>query len=163
MIKRPLLRYYPIAVRLEGASALVVGGGMVAQRKILSLLESGAKVKVISPHLTSDLAKLAKDKNIHWVCRRVQRKDIKDAAIAIAATDDNRVNERVSRWARIEKITVNVVDKPALSSYISPAVFRTKQAIVAVYTDSRDPVLSRDLKNFLKEKWDVFLRYRDRS
>ena len=59
-------------------------------------------------------------------------------------------------------LKVNVVDNPSLSSFISPAVFRAGGAVVAVYTHGRDPVLSRDIKNFLKEQWDVFLSYRNR-
>jgi len=57
---------------------------------------------------------------------------------------------------------VNVVDRARLSDFISPALLYMPKAIVAIYTEGKDPVLSRDLKNFLKERWDEFLSYRDR-
>ncbi|MFH1752888.1 MAG: bifunctional precorrin-2 dehydrogenase/sirohydrochlorin ferrochelatase [Candidatus Omnitrophota bacterium] len=156
-------RYYPIALNLKDKRALVVGGGSVAQRKVDSLLRSGALVRVISPQLTPRLKLLFKSKEIEWIKRRVRSSDVKRADIIIAATDDPGVNEDVSRWARNEGVWANVVDRSHLSDFISPAVFRARSGIVAVYTDGKDPVLSRDLKNFLKEKWSDFLRYRNRS
>lgn len=92
----------------------------------------------------------------------MKKSDVRDAFIIIAATNRTRTNKEISRWAKEHKSWVNVVDKPLLSGFISPAVLRTKEALLAVYTDGRNPVLSRDLKNFLKEHWDEFLRYRSR-
>jgi precorrin-2 dehydrogenase/sirohydrochlorin ferrochelatase len=53
-------RYYPAFINLQGKQCVVVGGGKVAERKILALLHSGAKVKVISPDLTDALEKQKK-------------------------------------------------------------------------------------------------------
>jgi len=157
------INYYPIAVKLKNKKALVVGGGAVAERKVKTLITAGACVKVVSPALTPQLKRLAKSGGILWTARTVRRSDLYGAAIVIAATSDNRVNRKVSRWAKERKTPVNVVDNPALSSFISPAVFRAGGAVVAVYTHGRNPVLSRDIKNFLKENWNVFLSYRNRS
>ncbi len=154
--------YYPIALKLKGRTALVIGGGQVAERKVKSLLEFGARIRVISPDLTQSLHKLFRSGRIKWVGRAVRPLDIKGADIVIAATSKTSVNNNVNRWAKEAGILVNIVDKPALSSFISPAVFRASKAVVAIYTHGLDPVLSRDLKNFLKERWDVFLSYRNR-
>ncbi|MCK9554348.1 bifunctional precorrin-2 dehydrogenase/sirohydrochlorin ferrochelatase [bacterium] len=154
--------YYPIAIKLKDRTAIVVGGGKVAERKVQTLLEFGACVRVISPELTARLQKLSRFRRITWTRRVVRSSDIKGADIVIAATSDVTVNKNVSRLAKRAGIQVNVVDNPALCSFISPAVFHASDAVVAVYTHGRDPVLSRDIKNFLKEQWDVFLSYRDR-
>jgi len=156
------MNYYPIAIKLENRLALVIGGGKVAQRKILALCETGARIKVVSPKLTPLLKRLAKKKYITWIQRNVHNSDLPGAAIIIAATDNSGVNRAVSRWAERARILVNVVDKTSLSDFIAPAVFRIKRGIVTVYTDGRDPKLSRDIKNFLKEKWNDFLSYRNR-
>ena len=154
--------YYPIALKLKGRTALIVGGGQVAERKVKTLLEFGARVRVISPELTIPLQKLFRSHHIAWAKRAVRSLDINGADMVIAATSKASVNNNVSRWAKRQGILVNVVDRPALSNFISPAVFRASKAVVAVYTHGLDPVLSRDLKNFLKERWDAFLSYRRR-
>ncbi len=160
---RCLLRYYPIAFSLRGERALVVGGGAVAARKVYGLLKAGARVRVVSPAAGAALRRLAAAGRIRWARRRVRSRDVGPARIVIAATDDERVNGKVSAWSKQEGRPVNVVDNKALSDFISPAVFSWKGAISAIYTDGKDPALSRDLKNFLKENRDGFLRYRHRS
>ena len=154
--------YYPIALKLTGRTVLVIGGGQVAERKVKTLLGFGARIRVISPNLTISLKKLLQSRNITWTSRVVRSSDIKDYHIVIAATSDAAVNKNISKWAKRRGILVNVIDRAALSSFISPAILRTPKAVVAVYTHGQDPVLSRDLKNFLKESWDVFLSYRNR-
>ena len=134
----------------------------MAERKARSLYECGAGVSVVSPAITPALRRLTKQGNISWIKRQVKQGDIKGADLIVAATNNKRVNEKVSRWAQETMAWVNVVDKTALCDFISPAVFRTKASIVTVYTDGEDPELSRDLKNFLKEQWDDFLSYRNR-
>lgn len=157
-----LLKYYPLATKLTEKLVVVIGGGEVAERKINSLLESAAKILLVSPEVTPKLRRLVAQKNIRWIRRKVLRKDIAGSYIIICATDDNEVNEEVSRWAQKRKTWINVVDKTVLCDFISPAVIRKDNCIIAVYTDGKDPKLSRDLKNYIKEQWDDFLSYRNR-
>lgn len=156
------LKYYPLAVRLRGRRVIVAGGGRVAERKVNALRRCAAKVVVISPTATPALRRLAGRGRIAWVRRRLRRNDISGAYLIVAATNDNDINEKVSRWARLCRVWVNVVDRTALCDFISPAVFGSGGAVITVYTDGRDPALSRDLKNFLKERWNDFLSYRNR-
>jgi siroheme synthase-like protein len=154
--------YLPIAIRLKNRKAIVVGGGIVAERKIETLLLSGVDLTVISPSLTAKLVKAFKLSRFRWLKRKIQQADVAGVDMVVAATNDKSVNENVSEWAGHSKILVNVVDKPKISDFISPALLEKEEALVAVYTDGKNPVLSRDLKNYLGEKWDDFLLYRDR-
>lgn len=157
-----MVLYYPLALDLKGRRVVVVGGGRVAERKIRKLLEAEAKIKVVSPEISPSLMRLASRDKIIWVSRFVRSRDLRSAALVIAATSDAAINRSVSRWARKEGAWVNVVDNPALSDFISLAILRRPKALIGVYSNGRDPVLSRDLKNFLEENWDDFLSYRDR-
>ena len=161
-MSRRSLKYYPVGLKLRGLPALVAGGGKVAERKISFLLSAGAKIEVVSPRLTPLLKRLARSREIRWAKKDIARTDLLGKKLIIAATDDADANKAVSRWAREKKIWINVVDKPSLSDFISPAVVRFRKAVITVYTDGRDPVLSRDIKNFLKERRDDFLSYRHR-
>ena len=51
------MNYYPAFLNLDGKTVFVVGGGKVAERKVLTLIRSGAVVTVISPELTMRLQK----------------------------------------------------------------------------------------------------------
>lgn len=156
------MKYYPIALNIKRRNVLVVGGGNVAERKVLRLLEAGARVRIVAPRITRELRRLVKAGLVLWKKRQVKESDLEAASIVVSATNQKGINEAVSRWGRKDGAWVNVVDKASLSDFISPAVFRASRAIIAVYTDGRDPVLSRDVKNFLKEHWRDFLSYRSR-
>ena len=157
--ERPM-NYLPIAIKLKNRRAVVIGGGKVAERKIFTLLDAGADVYVVSPKATSNVRRLAKKGDIRWFRRSIVRSDVRNAQIIISATDNRDVNRYVRRCAREFHIPVNVVDDSRISDFISPALLRFKKLIIAVYTDGKDPVLSRDLKNYLKENWDDFISYR---
>lgn len=58
------MQYYPIFLDIKNKPCVVIGGGKVAERKVVSLLDAGAKVLVISPEITPTLKKLAGKKKI---------------------------------------------------------------------------------------------------
>jgi len=141
---------------------LIAGGGQVAERKVKTLVEFGARVYVVSPDLTKALKGMVKSRKIAWFNRAITYSDIKGKDIIVAATSDAATNRKISRWSRKQSALVNVVDNAKLSSFISPAVFHANGAVIAVYTHGKAPALSRDLKNFLKENQHEFLSYRNR-
>lgn len=161
-VKRSIISYYPLALNLKDKLVVVIGGGKVSEHKIKNLLLAQAKIKLVSPVITPGLKRLVSKRKVTWVSRLARSADLRSAGLVIAATSRPLVNKSVSRWGRKRGVWVNVVDDPVLSDFISPAVFRASKAVVAVHTNARDPVLSRDLKNFLRENWDVFLSYRNR-
>jgi precorrin-2 dehydrogenase len=152
--------YYPLALNVKGKLAVIAGGGKVAIMKVQALLKAGAIVRIVSPDLIPQLEKLHKTGKIEWIPRNIRSVDLKEAIIVIAATNDENVNKKVSDWANKKNILINVVDQPAISNFISPAVFRKKEAIIAVFTNGISPPLSRDIKNFLETRWNEFLAFR---
>ncbi|MFH1046401.1 MAG: bifunctional precorrin-2 dehydrogenase/sirohydrochlorin ferrochelatase [Candidatus Omnitrophota bacterium] len=154
--------YYPIAVKVKDEPVLIAGGGKVSERKAKTLLALGAKVKIVSPEITAGLKRFVSRRRVKWIRRKIRLSDLAYAKVIIAATSDPSVNRKISWWAQRRGILVNVVDDAKLSTFISPAIFAAAKALIAVYTQGQDPVLSRDLKNFIEDNWDVFLSYRNR-
>lgn len=156
------LRYYPVGLNLLKKGVLVVGGGRVAERKIRSLLPFGPRLKVVAPSLTKGLLKLSKSGKINLVKRKYSSSDLKGIKFVVAATSDKSLNQRIAGDSGEKGILINVVDNPAFCDFISTAVIKKQEAVISIFTDAKNPVLSRDLKNFLKENWNVFLSYRDK-
>ncbi len=156
------MKYFPIALNLDKKNVLVVGAGEVAWRKIKKLLHTQAKIKVVSPYANRGVKDLSEKGLISWEKDTLEYRHLKEADLIIASTNDREVNRCLSGWAKEEKILINVVDNSNLSDFISPAILFPEEGIIAVYTDGKDPALSRDLKSYLKENWDDFLSYRSR-
>lgn len=152
--------YYPVVLNLKGREVIVAGGGRVSLKKVKKLLQSVSRIRIFSPVLEKELRLLVNRNKLVWYNRSIRKSDIKKASLVISATNKKAVNRLVSIWAKAAGIPVNVVDDASLSDFISPATFTLGKAVVAVHTNGSDPVLSRDMKNFLKEHWGEFLSYR---
>jgi len=145
------MKTYPIClVGLETRRAVVVGGGVVAARKVAALLEAGAQVTVISPDLALALTALAAERRIAAIVRPYRDGDLTGAFLAIAAAGDPAVNEAVWREAERLGCLVNVVDDPAHSHFIMPAVVRRGEVTIAVSTGGASPALARRLRQKLE-------------
>jgi precorrin-2 dehydrogenase/sirohydrochlorin ferrochelatase len=141
-------RYYPVFLNLKGKKAVVVGGGKVAERKILSLLKAGSDVKVISPYLTKRLEKEKLRGRIKHTPRQYRKGDLESVFLVIAATDSGVINERVSKDA---PYLVNVVDTPHLCNFIVPSIVNRGLLTIAVSTSGVSPGLSRSIRKELEK------------
>lgn len=145
------MKYYPVFLNLQGRLCVVVGGGRVAERKVLGLLRAGALVKVISPQLTKKLAKLKEQGQIVCCLREFRSTDLKNAYLAIAATNDHAINEKIYQQADAQKIPANVVDDPQHSSFLVPSLVKRGDIILAISTSGKSPALARFLRQKLEK------------
>ncbi|HEV8458071.1 MAG TPA: bifunctional precorrin-2 dehydrogenase/sirohydrochlorin ferrochelatase [Methylomirabilota bacterium] len=148
------MRYYPICVDMAGRACLVVGGGMVAERKASGLLESGARVTVVSPALTARLEAWAHEGQIRVIRRGYEPGDLADQSLVFVATDDGEVNATVAADARAAGVLTNAADDPAHCDFIIPAVLTRGALTVAVSTGGASPALSRAVRDELETHFD---------
>lgn len=138
--------FLPVFLDVRAQPCLVVGGGDVAARKCALLLRAGASVTVLAPALEAVLrADLAAGRITHRAAR-FREDDLDGYALVIAATSDQEVNGAVAAGARARRIPVNVVDQPALCSFILPSIVERSPVIVAVSSGGASPVLARLLR-----------------
>lgn len=145
--------YYPICLDIEGQTCVVIGGGQVAERKVLSLLECGARVVVVSLALTATLQELADSGKIEYRAGTFDPSCLEGVSLVIAATDDPQVNAAVSEEARKRRLLVNVVDAPELCNFLVPAVVRRGPLVISVSTSGASPLLARRLRQELEERY----------
>ncbi len=141
--------FLPLFTKLEGKTCLLVGGGEVALRKARLLHKSGAVLRVVAPDIVAELEQLAKEGG---QCLHADyRLDYLDGVfLAIAATDDESLNQRVSQDCNARHIPVNVVDNPDLCSFILPAIIDRSPLVVAVSSGGKSPVLARMIRSRLE-------------
>jgi siroheme synthase-like protein len=151
---------YPAILQLQDRLAVVVGCGQVGGRKVRTLLEAGARVRVIAPSVTEEVEAYGTDARVEIVRRAFRDGDLAGAAVVVAATDDRATNERVSRGARDLGIPVNVVDDVELSTFIAPSIVRRGDLLIAISTGGVHPALAVRLRErFEREFGDEYARY----
>ena len=142
--------YYPAFLDLRGRNCLVAGGGIIAERKVESLVECGARVKVVAREATAGLVQLAQDDTIELALRGYSPADLAGIFLVIAATDDPAVQARIGSDAKERGLLVNVVDDPANCTFIVPAVARRGELSIAVSTGGRSPALAARIREKLE-------------
>ncbi len=138
--------FLPIFLNIRDEPCLVVGGGEVAARKCALLMRAGARITVLAPTLAAAFdADLAAGRITHRA-GQFRDEDLSGYAVVIAATNDDAVNRAVAAGARARRIPVNVVDQPALCSFILPSIIERAPLVVAVSSGGASPVLARLLR-----------------
>jgi uroporphyrin-III C-methyltransferase/precorrin-2 dehydrogenase/sirohydrochlorin ferrochelatase len=140
------MKYLPLFFDIKGRPCLVVGGGEIAARKVEALLRAGARITVVSPQLGPPLGARHAAGEIGHLAEAFDAGHLAECVLAVAATDDEVINRRVSDLARKRRIPVNVVDHPELCSFIFPSVIDRSPVTVAVSTAGAAPVLARLLR-----------------
>jgi len=114
-------------------SALVVGGGGVATRKVLALRDGGATVRVRAPHVSEELSSRAAVDE-HLLIERLPYDEhaVGDAMLVVAATNDRALNGRIAGDARRAHRLVLIAGDPSAGNCAMPAVHRSGDLVVAV-------------------------------
>jgi siroheme synthase-like protein len=135
--------HYFACLDLNGRDCLVVGGGTVGHEKASGLLASGARVTVVAPEISDDVAALP----VELLHREYRASDLDGRRLVIAATSVEEVNRRVFADAEERNLFCNVADVPELCSFILPAVHRQGPIVVAVSTGGASPALAQVLRD----------------
>ncbi|WP_261381185.1 precorrin-2 dehydrogenase/sirohydrochlorin ferrochelatase family protein [Paenibacillus cremeus] len=149
MTDRP---YYPVMLNMAGAPCCLIGGGRVAERKALALLEAEAHVTVVSPVFTPQLEAWAAAGSITALRRRYEPglPALAAARLVFASTDDASVNAAVRAEAEALGKLVNVADDAAASGFIVPATVRRGRLTLAVSTAGASPAAAAMVRRRLE-------------
>jgi len=101
---------------------------------------------VVSPEVTTGIQQWADDKMLTLQKRHYQAGDLDNVLLAIVATPDKKLNAEIAKQADAQNTLVNVVDNPALCSYIMPSIVDRSPVTIAVSTGGASPVLARQLR-----------------
>jgi siroheme synthase-like protein len=152
----------PISVSLKERPCLLVGGGVVALRKVESLLEYDTTITIVAPRVHDELEYHAKRGRLKLEKRRYQSPEASFYGLVISATNDVELNRRVHDDARRGGALINVVDDPQHCEFIFPAVLRRDCLTAAISTDGKAPFISGHLRlvldNIFPEHWGRLMR-----
>jgi precorrin-2 dehydrogenase / sirohydrochlorin ferrochelatase len=147
------MKTYPVFAMVTDQPCLVVGGGAVGERKVLDLLEAGARVTLVSRKATPALVELAARGEIHYPEEDFRPEQVQGMTLVFGATDDPEVNAAVSAAARAAGIWVNIADAPELCTFIVPAQVKRGDLTLAISTGGASPALAGKLRLELQQRF----------
>jgi uroporphyrin-III C-methyltransferase/precorrin-2 dehydrogenase/sirohydrochlorin ferrochelatase len=154
---------FPVFLRVEARSVVVVGAGEIATRKTRDLLDAGARVTVVAPRATTTLQALASANEVLWYPRVFEPRDLEGAWLAVAATDDPKAQAEIAEAAEAKRVWLIAVDDLSHATAFSGSVLRRPPFLVAISSSAEAPALTRLLREVLEqalpgESWIVAAR-----
>ena len=142
-----------------------MGAGLVAERKVLSLLRSGGDVTLISPEATQANADLAQSSQIVWHKRQFRSGDTAGMLLVCAATDLPEINTQVFKEAHETYgiNLVNVVDVIPECTFAAASVITHGDLTISISTSGKSPALSRRIREYLEAKFGAVSLYDEPS
>ncbi|MCZ6679157.1 MAG: bifunctional precorrin-2 dehydrogenase/sirohydrochlorin ferrochelatase [Candidatus Poribacteria bacterium] len=153
--------FYPAHLNLQNRQCLVVGAGIVAERKVFSLLRSGGDVTLISPEATQPIEDLAKQGSLRWRQCQFQAGDTEGMFLVCAATDHPEINTRIFKEAHETYgiNLVNVVDVIPECTFAAASVITHGDFTISISTSGKSPAMSRRIREHLEAKFGAASLY----
>lgn len=142
-----------MALRLTGRRCLVIGGGAVAERRIGLFLKEGAKVTVVSPEVTANIAEWAAKDQLVWQKAAYDESVDLAADFVLLATSDSELNATCAKKARALGALVNRADDRSDCDFTFPATVTVGDLEFAIFTGRVSPRLSRLIKKDLANRY----------
>jgi len=140
------MRLFPIFVKLEDRLIVVVGGGNIAEAKIPGVLAASARIRLIAPSITPQIAEWVRFGKIEWLPKEFETADLDGAFLVVAATSAPGVNEAVYREAETRGILCNAVDDIEHCHFYYGAVVQRGDLQIAISTNGKSPALAQRLR-----------------
>lgn len=144
---------YAVMLDLQGQNVLVVGGGHVAARKVSTLCEAGACVKVIAPKICDEIYER---QDVLCENRCFELEDIEHVRpfAVFAATDDPAVNRMIAERCKERQILVNTITDPFIGNFSVQSKILRQDYAVSISTFGHGPGFSRELREYLESVLD---------
>src|SRR5690242_16353258 len=144
---------FPIFLKLEGRLVVVVGGGNIAEQKLPGVIRTGARVRLVSPSITPQIAAWVHSREIAWLPKEFDAEDLASAFLVIAATSNAKLNGEVFHAADERGIMCNAVDDIEHCHFYSGAVVQRGDLQIAISTNGKSPALAQRLRQELESQF----------
>lgn len=135
--------YFPIFINLINKRVVVIGGGVIATRRVQTLCSFGCNIEVIAPEVSESLKNLVNEEKIIWHERPYQEGDVIGATIVVAATNQRMVNHKVGQECVKLSIPVSVADSKEESTFYFPGIAKEDAVVVGVSASGTDHKLAK--------------------
>lgn len=153
---------FPLFVESTNKKVIVFGCGIIATRRIKTLLKFQFKTDVIGRTPSTELTSLLEDSEnngcIRFIQKAIEDSDIskinQDTFLVVAATSDREINNKIAERAKKCGVFHSIADAKDECDVFFPAVRSKDEVVVGIAGDGSDHKKTRkiadDIGNFLE-------------
>ena len=143
---------FPIFLKLENLSLLIIGGGNVALEKLNAVLSNSPKtrIRLVASHISDSIKQITRWKdNIQLIERPYNIADLTNADIVISAVDDINVSRQIKKDAIQKGKLINAADKPELCDFYLGSIVKKGNLKIAISTNGKSPTIAKRMKEVI--------------
>lgn len=151
---------FPVFLKLEQMSLLIVGGGKVGLEKLNAVLSNApaTNIHLVAKQISNEIRDLAsRYANIKLSERIFLPGDVESVEIVIIAINDHEESAGIRNIARSYGKLVNVADKPDLCDFYLGSIVQRGNLKIAISTNGKSPTMAKRLKEWLNDVLPVQL------
>jgi hypothetical protein len=143
---------FPVFLKLEELSLLIIGGGNVAFEKLNSVVNNSpqTKIKLVGIEISQAIREVAEEKQtIELYERSYTIDDIEEADLIIAAVNNFETSVQIKEDAESKGKLANVADKPSLCDFYLGSVVKKGSVKIGISTNGKSPTIAKRLKEVI--------------
>lgn len=147
-------RLFPVFLKLENLSVLIVGGGKIGLEKLSALLFNSPEtnIKIVAITISEEVRELAANyPNVELKERVFLPLDVDNRDVVIVAIDDKKESKRIRDIVKEKKKLVNVADKPELCDFYMGSIVQKGNLKIGISTNGKSPTIAKRLKDLFDE------------
>ncbi len=137
---------FPIFLNIKNKPITVIGGGDIALRKVKLLIKVKPKITLISKVICKELKEMLLEHNHKIIKKSFQEKDLENPILIVAATNNTKLNKKISIIAQQKNILINVVDQPELCTFTMGSIIERDSLVISISSGGKAPVLVRSIR-----------------
>ncbi|WP_236975760.1 precorrin-2 dehydrogenase/sirohydrochlorin ferrochelatase family protein [Membranihabitans maritimus] len=144
---------FPIFLRTDRLTILIVGGGNVAEEKLHFLLKSSpnSRIILVAPYISEKIISYSNDYDITFINREYKNEDLKGIDLVIAATNNKEINSYIWTNSKLKGVLINVADTPDLCDFYLGGIVTKGDFKIAISTNGKSPTLAKRLRQLLEK------------
>jgi uncharacterized protein len=147
-------KLFPVFLKLESLSVLIVGGGKIGLEKLNAILSNApaTKIKLVAIEISDEIKQLLPVySNLQLIERVFLPADVDGTDIVIVAIDDKNESTRIRDIAKEKGKLVNVADKPDFCDFYMSSIVQKGNLKIAISTNGKSPTIAKRLKDLFNE------------
>lgn len=140
---------YPVFLKLDTLSLLIIGGGKIALEKLESVLGNSPEtsIRLVAKEISSEVRALQSQySNIKLYERAYHDDDFNDTDVAIIAVNDIELAAQIRENAHQKNVLVNIADKPELCDFYLGSIVKKGSLKIAISTNGKSPTIAKRLR-----------------
>lgn len=145
------LTTFPVFFKVAEQKIVIIGNGAEAYAKLRLLSESSACLVLIADAPEKDLLEFInhyslEDKKFIWLAEKFIPDHLHNALLVFAANGNEKQDKIIAEHANALKIAVNVVDRPYMCDFYTPALINRAPISIAIGSEGASPVLAQMIR-----------------